>query len=747
MSNSNISQKWTIKIVVFLLALILTVGVGFIFRSLNSGIEVKVTDIPKGESDKKVGQVITASQSKSIENNGVRITFPQLHTKQNGANQQEQKSKQTTIVAATFKDKVRLIDFFVTGINEKPELSFKSTARGLVFMNPLFSGLSFEKRVLIFQAIEQNSKFQDLVKAVVASSSLLDNELINLSTDIAIKIAKDNNLFIADKKTSYLPFDINFNKTNNNDISGNSKAINPLQMLSNWLIPAVQAQSNNPNKSRLEYTLTKQLPNDKLLFDQISFDYPIWHGMKLDASDGVVKITGTSPLVQQLIVVPKAKLKTINIGNDDYGGAKKLDADVVAEALLEPADLGIWDGSVVKTAQGGNQIEKVLTPRGGGDWQPGEYKVLISAGAKLSRTGEGQPFGAVYLNLASYLLDNLSFVIGTSGENTHKDNVVTVAQLVGDCGKSLSLEAKDFYSTIETLNECVTKPEKLIKIGKIFGLPVDEETIKSTVTLFRFKGEVWGKLAKRLVKVIDVTDKGIGLSRTILLGQYLNREQTQGIYAGEFSVIEKPYVTLSDKLDSAEIEVECVRGNQEYRKKYQALDVIIERTCYGNDGAALDDLKITNYSKNAVEVKLDVSNHLPNLLYPNEEQDYAAATFNIDPKKHGKVLYTLLNFSLPKRVKVFLKSYSPYNVANEFTTVCGEKAEIWGLYIESECVPPGLRAKYWNKTRHTISLGFTGESDPPIVLKGKRPENFSDGGSGTLESSSTKVNILLISNP
>ncbi|MFN6155090.1 MAG: hypothetical protein ACK4YK_11205, partial [Dolichospermum sp.] len=168
-----------------------------------------MTDIPKGESDKKVGQVITASQSKSIESNGVRITFPQLHTKKNGANQQEQKSKQTTIVAATFKDKVRLIDFFVTGINEKPELSFKSTARGLVFMNPLFYGLSFEKRVNIFQAIEQNSKFQDLVKAVVASSSLLDEEVINLSTDIAIKIAKDNNLFIADKKTSYLPSDIN----------------------------------------------------------------------------------------------------------------------------------------------------------------------------------------------------------------------------------------------------------------------------------------------------------------------------------------------------------------------------------------------------------------------------------------------------------------------------------------------------------------------------------------------------------
>ncbi|MFN6153544.1 MAG: hypothetical protein ACK4YK_03135 [Dolichospermum sp.] len=355
-------------------------------------------------------------------------------------------------------------------------------------------------------------------------------------------------------------------------------------------------------------------------------------------------------------------------------------------------------------------------------------------------------------------MDSFGFVIGTSGENTHKENIVKLAQLVGDCGKSLSLEAKDFDSTIDTLNSCVTKPEKLITIGDILGLPIEEETIKTRFKIFKFEGEVWGKFAKRLVKVIDVADKGIATSRIILFGQYLNRENTQGLYAGAFSVIEKPYITLSDKLDSAEIKIQCNSGNQENNEKYQALDVIIEPTCRKSDklGTGIDGFTITNYSKNAVEIKVDVSNHLPDLLYPDEKHEYDASTFKIDQSKHGKVAKVVGGFFgaslyrvdyIPKQLTVSLKSYSPYNVAHEFTIVCGTKTKMLGLEIETKCLPPGLRAEYTNTTRHTISLNFVGSSKPPIELKGQRPENFSSGGSGTLESSSTKVNISLISNP
>ncbi|MBK1988721.1 hypothetical protein A0J48_014440 [Sphaerospermopsis aphanizomenoides BCCUSP55] len=772
MSKSTFSRKWIINIVAFLLDLIFSVGLGYIFIYSNSGIPVNVAESPKGENDKKAGQVITAVQSQSIKDNGVRINFPQFNTKQDATTQQQKSQKTTSIVAATFGDQIRLIDFFVTGINEKPELSFKSTARGMVFINPLFAGLPFEKRVNIFQAIEKDSKFQDLVKAVAASSSLLDDEVINLSTDIAINIAKDNNLFLSSQKTSYLPNITNPEITQGTNIFDHGQKKNPWQVVSNWFIPAVQAQSNELQKSRLEYTLTQQFPKDKLFFDVIpadKLDYPIWHGMKLDASDGTVKIVGTSPMVQQVIVVPKDKRKPYQYLLDDDSGAKKSDGDVVAEALLKPADLGIWDGSVIKTVTGGNQIEQVLTPKNGGNWQPGKYSVLISAGSELGNrniNGGEQSFSAMDLNLATLAIDIIGLVVSNDDEKSKTDNIdkiitvtdiMKVASLFIDCGKNLSLEFsskdKDGYSIMNTLLSCVGNPEKLIKVGEILGLKIQEDEVESALKIFEFEGEVLEKTAKRIVKVIkaiNVADKGIALSRIFWLGQYLNREIEEGLYIGEFSVVEKPYITISGQLDAAQIDVECRTDGKKGggSEKYQALDVIIEKECWGDEKIGLFphfSFRITNYSKNAIEVKIDEPSHLPDLLYPDEYRNYQTSEFE-SAKNRQDIIYAK-RVSGRQHIKVYLKSYSPYNLAHEFTIACDRVAEIWGLYIRTECVPPGLRATYQNNTRHTISLGFVGSSDPPIVLRGKRPEDLRDGGSGTLESSSTKVNISLVSNP
>lgn len=141
-------------------------------------LEVKVTSQPSGQTDLGAAQVVTLAEAKSLNFNGTKIRIP------------KSSGKSTSVVAAKFGNEIKLIDFVIPGEHEKPELSFESTARSLVFMNPIFSSLSFDQRVSVFKAVNQNSKFQELVKLVSESQSILDEKAIDLSSDIALSVAK-----------------------------------------------------------------------------------------------------------------------------------------------------------------------------------------------------------------------------------------------------------------------------------------------------------------------------------------------------------------------------------------------------------------------------------------------------------------------------------------------------------------------------------------------------------------------------
>jgi hypothetical protein len=141
-------------------------------------LEIKVTSTPSGQADLGAGQVMTFAEAKSLKSNGTKIRIP------------KSSDKSTSVVAAKFGNEIRLLDFVIPGEREQPELSFESTARSLVFMNPIFSSLSFEQRVSVFKAVSKNSKFQELVKLVSESQSILDEKAIDLSSDIALSVAK-----------------------------------------------------------------------------------------------------------------------------------------------------------------------------------------------------------------------------------------------------------------------------------------------------------------------------------------------------------------------------------------------------------------------------------------------------------------------------------------------------------------------------------------------------------------------------
>jgi hypothetical protein len=143
-----------------------------------SRVEVKVSNIPNGQIDFSSAHVITLAEAKSLKPDGTKIRLPNLSP------------KSTSVVAAKQGKEIRLIDFAVPGVNDQPLLSFESTARSLVFMNPIFAGLPLEQRVDIFKEIERNAKFSKLVQLVSNSQSILDDKVVELSSEIALEIAK-----------------------------------------------------------------------------------------------------------------------------------------------------------------------------------------------------------------------------------------------------------------------------------------------------------------------------------------------------------------------------------------------------------------------------------------------------------------------------------------------------------------------------------------------------------------------------
>ena len=162
-------------------------------KSSTFGLSVKVSATPKGINDLKTGSIVTLKQSQTIQGaDGNKINI--------FAKDGSQPQKSTAVVAARFGQDIRLLDFYVSGANENPALTFESTARSLVLLNPLFNGISFDQRSAIFQSIAQDKQFVELTKLVSESTSIVDPKLVDISTDIAIRIAKAQKILVIPTK-------------------------------------------------------------------------------------------------------------------------------------------------------------------------------------------------------------------------------------------------------------------------------------------------------------------------------------------------------------------------------------------------------------------------------------------------------------------------------------------------------------------------------------------------------------------
>ena len=114
-------------------------------------LDIKIANVPSGITDLNSAKLLTIAENKPLKKDGTSIRIPKTS------------EPNASIVAAEFGGEIKLLDYFVTGVRETPELSYESTARSIVFMHPLFAGLPMDKRIVIFDSISKEVKFQKLV--------------------------------------------------------------------------------------------------------------------------------------------------------------------------------------------------------------------------------------------------------------------------------------------------------------------------------------------------------------------------------------------------------------------------------------------------------------------------------------------------------------------------------------------------------------------------------------------------------
>jgi hypothetical protein len=772
----------------------------------NSGVEVQIGSNPAGITDLKSGTLMTLTESKPISSNSLNIKLPKTENKNT-----------TSLVAAKFGDELRLIDFVIPSVNDKPKLDFESTARSLIFMNPLFLGLPFEARVAIFKDIPKHSGFEALKQKVTLVTSLSDKDLIQAEMEIALDIAKQKGILIAATatpnakpasnpsqpspkstapQTSFdqekfpkaacgdqlpsdpkaYPLDVypvfadysekNFQvittqfcqdairrirkDTNKEAIQigtfiskdraeafksflqkkigktevGKSTRIDskrsslPTNSLSDWFAEPANAQNANQSATNLEYKLNRQFNHDFELRG-----YPYHHGYELQATSDGIKIVGGSILAQQVIVVPKDKVKQQNLTNDDYGGKKLLDQDVVAELLLQPQQIGIWDGTVFTTVGGGSRTEQSIAPKDGGRWKHGDYTVIISAGPKLNRTSDKQLYGAFNINIANEVTDLLTMVgaIPLKEDNIKKaQEVITNLGAIGsDCYTS-----KDDYQELLT---CLQKADNMVKISGAAGFE-NEDILKQAFKMTADRD--WNKLAKvgeQVAKfggkVLKIFDSSVSLSRQIVLGQYLSRENKDGLYSAEISIIDPVVEAMSPKT----FEVDpCGR-------KTEILDMEIR--VGSSDCINQSILSVRNYSNNVVEITFE--NGYRFLIAPNNFIS-GSQYFSLRGLGNTDTFKWNANKKVPLNVQKLDTRFPERNI----TFSCDNKnlPDIWGIRIDPKCLETGTYADYTNSSRFPIDVIL---GDSTLRLDPSKSLNWPEGN---LRSNTRTVTIKIRAN-
>jgi len=676
-------------------------------------LEIKVTSTPSGQADLGAGQVMTFAEAKSLKSNGTKIRIP------------KPSGQSSSVVAAKFGNEIRLLDFVIPGEREQPELSFESTARSLVFMNPIFSSLSFEQRVSVFKAVSKNSKFQELVKLVSESQSILDEKAIDLSSDIALSVAKSlfakspsvtapskpspvvtpvkpNNSANPFDKVQFpkpvcgdsLPADpkaypvklypvfVDYSESNlqtvkskfcqdalpitrektgkqgiqvgsfltvdranafkdfmlknigsgevsddptviqsqatsklNSNFKNLVAADNSKLGLFDWLVPPASAQSGT---SKIKYEIAKQLDRNSVLIGQ---DTPlVLHGLELEATSDGIKISGTTPVAQQVLVLPAGKFPLFqNVTSEDYKNGGIRESDIVAEEIFLSTDITL---PFIDNQLPSEPFSELLKPKTG-SWKPGTYDVIMSPGIKYNRNGKYE-FGAYGWNSGVAVINFLAAMdtvldlnqlkaggnkIGGNEATTPKEKMIEIATklnkanlLRDDCDRDL-IKQKENDNSFITLMNCFGKRANLLQIASIvYGIESEKIVSELFGKLFDLQGKQHESLLKKVGKggglLLTLGDAGKTTYTSFMIGESMTRDIVKGPYIGQFTVTEIPpdpaLVALSSSTqvtDFEEVEIFC--GKLPSGKFYD----LEFGSCH-----VLGTIGIKNYSSNWYEI-------------------------------------------------------------------------------------------------------------------------------------------------
>ncbi|MEG3980161.1 hypothetical protein QUA08_05065 [Microcoleus sp. T3B2] len=779
-------------------------------------LEIKVTSTPSGQADLGAGQVMTFAEAKSLKSNGTKIRIPQSS------------GKSTSVVAAKFGEEIRLLDFVIPGEREQPELSFESTARSLVFMNPIFSSLSFEQRVSVFKAVSKNSKFQELVKRVSESQSILDEKAIDLSSDIALSVAKslfakspsvtapskpspvvtqvkpnnsanpfdkvqfpkpvcgdslpadpkaypvnlypvfvdysESNLqtvtskFCQDallktrEKTgkqavqvgSFLTVDranafkefmlknigsgevgeeptvIEFQPTSklNSDFKNLVAADNSKLGLFDWLVPPANAQSGS---NKIKYEIAKQLDRNSVLLGQ---DTPlVLHGLELESTSDGIKISGTTPVAQQVLVLPAGKFPPFqNVTSEDYKNGGIRESDIVAEEIFLSTDITL---PLIDNQLPSEPFSELLKPKSG-SWKPGTYDVIMSPGIKYNRNGKYE-FGAYGWNSGVAVINAFAAFdtwldlnqlksggdkIGGNATETPKEKMIRIATklnkanlLRDDCDRDL-IKQKEGDNSFITLMNCFGKRANLMQIASIV-YDVDGDKIVSELfaKLFDLQGKQHESLKNKVGKggnlLLTLGDAGKNTYTSFMIGESMTRDIVKGPYIGQFTVTEIPpdpaLVALSNSTDVEEFQE--VKVNCDSNPAAQFIDLVI--VCYVGGS-----LEVKNYS--SIWYEIVESGGVLSLTPPGQATEIGYGVFGGETNE-----YNLRKPFFVEKPGQITTGHRPTFQARKYAGIPTRKLVIscdsnpigvWGTGLFPRCTSEGTYVQVKFQGRHGVQI-------------------------------------------
>lgn len=158
--------------------------------STGNKIQINTVDLPEGLDKVETLDVVTLTSSAKPDKKG-HVKLDQLISTTSDEDETKDQNGMV-LVASKLDDQIQLLDFFVPQVNEEPNLSFESTARSLVMINPILLGLTPDKRINIFERVSENPRFGELVDLVSNSDDLLEDRIVQLSTEIAVEYVHDS---------------------------------------------------------------------------------------------------------------------------------------------------------------------------------------------------------------------------------------------------------------------------------------------------------------------------------------------------------------------------------------------------------------------------------------------------------------------------------------------------------------------------------------------------------------------------